>query len=258
MTSTPHIPTIGITVRKPHAERAMKPKPAPSDPIAVRLADSSQIQVQLLTGAMRRHPEFKVGSCPVDVDIILESLQHASVDVLLLAANTQNGAGQDMTLLRRLHISYPRVPKVLLLESFDRDMVVNAFRSGARGLFYFTRVTIPLSVQMHSGRASRPDLGFGGANRLPRSGFPGAVAPGGEHPGEYAPDPGEEQVVALVAEGLSNRDIAGELALSEHTVKKYLFRIFDKLGISTRVELVLYAFNHGDHRPAEWLPAAPA
>jgi two-component system, NarL family, response regulator DegU len=70
--------------------------------------------------------------------------------------------------------------------------------------------------------------------------------------------PREEQVVALVAEGLSNRDIAGELALSEHTVKKYLFRIFDKLGISTRVELVLYAFNHGDRRPAEWLPAAPA
>lgn len=49
--------------------------------------------------------------------------------------------------------------------------------------------------------------------------------------------PREEQVVALVAEGLSNREIARELALSEHTVKKYMFRIFDKLGISTRVEL---------------------
>ena len=65
--------------------------------------------------------------------------------------------------------------------------------------------------------------------------------------------PREEQVVALVAEGLSNREIAQELGLSEHTVKKYLFRIFDKLGISTRVELVLYAVNHGDHRAAEWL-----
>jgi hypothetical protein len=38
-----------------------------------------------------------------------------------------------------------------------------------------------------------------------------------------------------------------------HTVKKYLFRIFDKLGISSRVELVLYAVNHGDPLPAEWL-----
>jgi DNA-binding NarL/FixJ family response regulator len=60
-------------------------------------------------------------------------------------------------------------------------------------------------------------------------------------------------VVALVAESLSNRDIARELNLSEHTIKKYLFRIFDKLGISSRVELVLYAVNHGAPLQAEWL-----
>ena len=65
--------------------------------------------------------------------------------------------------------------------------------------------------------------------------------------------PREEQVVALVAEGLTNRQIAEELNLSEHTIKKYLFRIFEKLGISTRVELVLYAVNNGDPRQAEWL-----
>jgi DNA-binding CsgD family transcriptional regulator len=57
--------------------------------------------------------------------------------------------------------------------------------------------------------------------------------------------PRHEQVVALVAEGLGNREIARELNLSEHTVKTYLHRIFDKLGISTRVELVLYAVNNG-------------
>jgi DNA-binding NarL/FixJ family response regulator len=68
--------------------------------------------------------------------------------------------------------------------------------------------------------------------------------------------PREEQVVALVAEGLGNRDIARELKLSEHTVKKYLFRIFEKLGVSTRVELVLYAVNNGDPRGAEWLAGA--
>jgi FixJ family two-component response regulator len=46
---------------------------------------------------------------------------------------------------------------------------------------------------------------------------------------------------------------ARELNLSEHTVKKYLFRIFEKLGISSRAELVLYAVNNGDPRQAEWL-----
>jgi DNA-binding NarL/FixJ family response regulator len=68
--------------------------------------------------------------------------------------------------------------------------------------------------------------------------------------------PREEQVVALVAEGLGNRQIASELSLSPHTIKKYLFRIFEKLGVSTRVELVLYAVNNGDPRQAEWLAGA--
>jgi DNA-binding NarL/FixJ family response regulator len=48
----------------------------------------------------------------------------------------------------------------------------------------------------------------------------------------------------LVAEGLGNREIADQMNLSEHTVKNYLFHIFDKLGISNRVELVLYAVSN--------------
>ena len=55
--------------------------------------------------------------------------------------------------------------------------------------------------------------------------------------------PREREVVRLVADGMRNQEIALHLNLSEHTVRNYLIRIFDKLGISSRVELVLYAFS---------------
>jgi DNA-binding CsgD family transcriptional regulator len=53
----------------------------------------------------------------------------------------------------------------------------------------------------------------------------------------------EKQIVDLVADGLGNREIAEKLNISEHTVKNYLLRIFDKVGVSNRVELVLYAMR---------------
>jgi DNA-binding NarL/FixJ family response regulator len=63
--------------------------------------------------------------------------------------------------------------------------------------------------------------------------------------------PREEQTVSLVTEGLNNREIASELNLKENTVKKSLLRIYDKLGISNRVELVLYALSHWQQRSLE-------
>jgi DNA-binding NarL/FixJ family response regulator len=62
-------------------------------------------------------------------------------------------------------------------------------------------------------------------------------------------------MAAAFLDGLSNREVA---CLSEHAIKKYLFRIFDKLGISSRVELVLYALSHGGSRQAEWVAGANA
>ena len=53
----------------------------------------------------------------------------------------------------------------------------------------------------------------------------------------------EEDVVCLVADGMKNREIAERLKVSEHSIRNYLYRIFDKLGVSSRVEVIPYAFN---------------
>jgi len=70
--------------------------------------------------------------------------------------------------------------------------------------------------------------------------------------GEGLLTPREEQIVTLVAEGIGNREIAEQLGIKENTVKKSLLRTYDKLGVSNRVELVLYALMHrGSEKSAE-------
>jgi len=61
----------------------------------------------------------------------------------------------------------------------------------------------------------------------------------------------EDQVVRLLSQGLTNKDISRELGLSQHTIRNYLFRIYDKLGVSTRVELVLYFLQEREAKSVE-------
>jgi DNA-binding NarL/FixJ family response regulator len=58
----------------------------------------------------------------------------------------------------------------------------------------------------------------------------------------------EQQVVSLVVDGLNNREISEQLHVSEHTVKNHLFHVFEKLGISSRIELVLYIINQRERQ----------
>lgn len=167
-----------------------------------------------------------------------------------------------MAILRRFHLAHPEIRKVLLVESFDRELVVNAFRSGVRGIFCIAdsnlRLLYKCLLRVADGQiwANTEQLNY--IVKL-MSEVPSLRVLNSR--GDNLLTPREEPVVALVAEGLGNRQIARELNLSEHTIKTYLFRIFEKLGISSRVELVLYTVNNGDPRQAQWLtgmsPIAP-
>lgn len=230
---------------------------ATSDAIGVLIADSNRMQAQLLTTALRRHPEFRISTCRMDADSILQAVASRLARVALLTLSPQAGLPEAIVTLRSFHLSYPQIPKVLLADSCNRELVVSAFRSGARGIFSLTdsnlRLLCKCLLRVAEGQiwANSEQLNY--VMDL-FSEVPSLRVLNSR--GMRLLTPREEQVVALVAEGLANRQIARELNLSEHTIKKYLFRIFEKLGISTRVELVLYALNNGDPRQAEWLAGA--
>jgi DNA-binding NarL/FixJ family response regulator len=222
--------------------------------VPVLIADSNRMQSRLLASALHRRAEFRVTSCPVDADSILKAVVLTQARVVLLSLNPAVAIATQMAAMRQVHLSHPQVAKVLLAEAYDRELVIGAFRSGARGIFCLTdthfRLLCRCIQRVADGQvwANAEQMNF----LLDMVSDVPSLRVINSKGGELL-TPRQQQVVALVAEGFSNREAARELKISEHTVKKYLFRIFDKLGISSRVELALYAVNHGDPRQTERL-----
>jgi len=224
--------------------------------IRIVVADSNRMQAQLLTNALRRRSDFHVTACSSDVVSVLKAVDSRPA-VMILALSHWSDVAEQMATLRVVHLAQPLVAKVLLVESYDRQLVVSAFRSGVRGIFSVSDTYFRLLCRCIQCVAD----GQVWANTEQMNFLLDLVSavPSLRILNDRGRDlltPREEQVVALVVEGLANRDIARELGLSEHTVKKYVVRIFDKLGVSSRVELALYAVHHSDPLQAEWLTGA--
>ena len=217
---------------------------ASRQPIRVLLADSNQTQAQLLSSALRRQPGLSVTCCRGELSACLQALRSTQVDAVLLGDSPTDHIHLIDT-LRGLHTSHPHVGLILLLDSYDRTLIVDAIRAGARGLFCrasqpFRALCRCISV-VHQGQlwASTEQIGF--LIEAVNSARPTHVI---NAKGEGLLTPREDQVVSLVAEGIGNREIALQLGVKENTVKKSLLRIYDKVGVSNRVELVLYALTH--------------
>jgi DNA-binding NarL/FixJ family response regulator len=157
-------------------------------------------------------------------------------------------------LLGELKSTYPEIKAVVLLESPKRETIVQAFRLGARGVFSKNSPIKVLGkcitcVQQGQVWASSTELGFVlEALAAAPSVRPLATSALNQLSAR------ELDVVACLAEGLSNREIAQQLKLSRHTVKNYMFRIFDKLGVSSRVELLFYVLSRPLTEPIDLKP----
>jgi len=211
--------------------------------LKVLLADVSKMDCQLLANAMQRHSRFRVLGCVTSASEASSAIHQTQPDIAVISTRLQDGALAGLLLLRRLRALQMRCHVIMLLDDNNPELVVEAFRNGARGIFCRTGSFGELRKCMervHEGQiwATNPQ-----AECIVQA-LMRAPAPGISRPEVTTVlSKREEQVARLVASGLSNREISRKLGLSQHTVKNYLFRVFEKLGFSTRIELVLYMLS---------------
>lgn len=216
-------------------------QPSRSSAITVLVAESSLLNCELLESALRRKSRsVTVVASTIESGRALAQIEKHKPDVVLISAQLKSGPLDGYRLLAQLR-SLPAPPRaILLLASRDRDLVVDAFRCGAHGVI-FRDESIGILGRciraVHGGQiwANSEQLSYlldALCLSVPLNFREGARLD--------MLSKRQEQIVQLVAQGLTNRDVATHLGLSEHTVRNYIFEIFNRLGVSTRVELVRY------------------
>jgi len=227
-----------------HSSRLIEKKQNTIERISVLIADDSRMSCELLKNALKRsRHHFDVVACAVSRSEILQSLSSAVVDAIVINENLQDGPFTGFQILSQLRATHPKTPVVLLLRSSSREMVVDAFRAGAKGVFCRAEPVDALCKCVRAVHAGQVWAKSSELRSLLEAFADAAPLRMVNAQGLGLLTKRENDVVSLVTEGHSNREIARKLGLSEHTVSNYLFRIYEKLGISTRVELVLYILN---------------
>lgn len=164
----------------------------------------------------------------------------ADADVAVISSELKGAPLAGYGLLRQMTKIHPAVRCVILLDKGDRDLVVEAFRSGAVGVCERDQPVEMLSKCIHSVFRGQIWANSQQLRYVLEALSTGAFGRITDVKGKILLTRREEEVVSLVADGLKNREIAEHLNLSEHTVKNHLFRVFERLGISSRAELILY------------------
>lgn len=211
------------------------------DAISIILADDSPMTCELLAAALNRLRTFSVVKSVATSEELLAAVASTQPAVALISTNLADGRYAGFKALKKLRELNTKTRCVLMVDQVDRDLVIDAFRAGARGIF--RRSTSMRSLYrcinvVNEGQVWATSAELHHLLEALQTALPMRCA---NARGEDLLSAREQQIIPMVADGLTNKEIAQKLAISEHTIKNHLFRIYEKLGISSRVELVLYA-----------------
>lgn len=212
-------------------------------PVRILIADDHALFRDGLRRLLQAEPGFEVVGEASDGEALLPLARQTRPDILLLDLSMPRQDGMDV--LRALSTADIPVRTLLLTASIDKSQIVRALKLGAYGVILkesttqrlFDSIRCVMAGQYWVGRESVSDL-----VRALRS--VSSPSEGGTRSREFGLTPREMEIVTMVVAGYSNPDIAQRCSISEQTVKHHISNIFDKLGVSNRLELALFAVNH--------------
>jgi len=214
--------------------------PAPPR-ITIVIADDHPIFREGLQRLLEVEPDLEVVATAADGHQAVRLVQSATPDVLLLDLAMPRYPGLEV--LRELRRLDATARSIVLTAAIDEAQSVEALRLGARGIVLKDTATsllvkcirLVMAGQFWVGREAVSTL-VGALRHTP--------ATRDEAAPPFGLTPRQLEIVRAVASGATNRQIAAQFGISEDTVKQHVTSAFDKCGVSSRVELALFAVNH--------------
>lgn len=223
-----------------------------SVPIRVLIADAQPIVLEGLRAVFGQHSTIQIVGEAVDGMETIDKTVHLDPDIVLMDLKLPRVDG--LTVLRSIQTRAPRTKVILFAQADNKDEFVEAMKLGCSGILLKEAAVSLVEkslVKVHAGEiwldsnttaaVIRQFVAAPGVDYTP-------AFTNGKTPRERAQlSQREREIIVLIAQGYKNKEIAEKMFITEQTVKNHLHNVFDKLGVSDRLELALYAIHNSLH-----------
>ncbi len=214
--------------------------------IRVVLADDHPIVRDGLRKLLSLEDDIEIVGEAADGREVLQLVQETEPDVVILDLRMPNLDG--LSALQALQQSNRKSKVIVLTASEDKNEFVQAMKLGCSGIVL--KQTAPELIVKSIRKVYAGEIWLDShttAAVMRQFAAPGEIIGGAKNRERSPLSAREREIVGLVAQGYKNKEMAEKMFISEQTVKNHLHNIFDKLGVSDRLELALYAIHKGLH-----------